>query len=203
MGFAQTMMGLGMLAGSLLMSVWGGPKKNRIRTIIGAISLSALGFLIAGFQPSLTFIAVGLFVLLFFIPFGSGPSSALFAAKVPPELQGRVFATRSMISQSMMPIAFLMSGLLADNVFSPLLLEGGLLSATFVGDWLGVGPGRGIGLMLFCSGLLLLLISGIAYAHPRIRNIEEEIPDAIPDQDEDEQGDEMPSQKQAATPVTG
>jgi len=179
MGFAQMMMGLGMFLGSLLMSIWGGPKGDRIKLIIGAISLSSLGFIIAGWQPSLTFIAVGLFVLLFFIPFGSGPSSAVFASKVPPELQGRVFSTRSMISLSMMPFAFLLSGIFADQVFNPLLVEGGALADTFVGRWIGVGPGRGIGLMLILSGLFLLVISAIAYANPRIRNIEREIPDAV------------------------
>lgn len=165
------------------MSMWGGPKKNRIRMVISAIALAATGFIIAGLQPSLIFVAAGLFVLLFFIPFGSGPSSALFAEKVPPDLQGRVMATRSMISQSMMPLAFILSGIFADYVFTPLLLEGGALASTFVGDVLGVGPGRGIGLMMICGGILLMLLSGLAYAHPRIRRIEIEVPDAIPDQD--------------------
>mgnify|MGYP001026170726 CR=1 FL=1 len=182
MGFTQTMMGLGMLGGSLIMSMWGGPKKNRIRTVIGSIALAATGFIITGLHPSLVFVSAGLFVLLFFIPFGSGTSSGIFAEKVPPDLQGRVLATRSMISQSMMPLAFILSGVFADHVFTPLLLEGGALAGTFVGDVLGVGPGRGIGLMLICSGILLMLISGLAYAYPRIRRIEIEVPDAIPNQ---------------------
>lgn len=181
MGFVQTVMGAGMLAGSTLMSLWGGSEKNRVKMIVGAISLSALGFIIAGFRTSLTFIASGMFILLFFIPFGSGPSSALFSSKVEPGVQGRVFATRSMISMSMMPFAYLLSGILADKVFSPLLLAGGPLADTFIGALLGVGPGRGIGLMLICSGFLVLLISGIAYLNPHIRHIETEIPDAIPD----------------------
>jgi hypothetical protein len=59
------------------------------------------------------------------------------------------------------------------------MVEGGALANTFVGDWIGVGPGRGIGLMINCSGLLLLIISGLTYANPRIRGIETNIPDAI------------------------
>jgi len=38
--------------------------------------------------------------------------------------------------------------------------------------------------MMICSGLLLLTASGAAFAHPRIRNIEHEIPDALPVGDE-------------------
>jgi len=201
LGVAQSVMGLGMLGGSLLMSVWGGPKKKKINAVIGFIFLSALGFLVAGFQPALGFVSVGVFILMFFIPFASGPSSAIFAAKVAPDVQGRVFATRSMVAQSMMPLAFILSGILADQVFNPLLVEGGALADTFVGEWLGVGPGRGIGFMMICSGLLMLVISAIAYANPHIRNVETEIPDAIPDEDQktrttDEEG-RQPS------PITG
>lgn len=186
LGAAQTVMGIGMLAGSVLMSIWGGPKQRMIHAVIGFIALASLGFGIAGLQPTLGYVSAGLFVLMFFIPFASGPSSALFSAKVAPDVQGRVFATRSMISLSMMPLAYILSGVLADRVFNPLLVEGGALANTFIGRWIGVGAGRGIGLMLICSGILLLAASGIAFANPRIRNLESEVPDAVPDQAEED-----------------
>ncbi len=181
LGVAQTIMGVGVFAGSLIMSVWGGPKKGKVKALIGFIVLSGTGLIVAGLRPQLSFIIAGLFILMFFLPFGSSPSSALFAAKVAPDVQGRVFATRSMISQSMMPVAFLLSGILADHVFNPLLVEGGNLADTFVGRWLGVGPSRGIGLMMITSGLILMVVSLFVYLNPRIRNIESEIPDAVPE----------------------
>jgi len=203
MGAAQTVMGAGMLAGSVLMSVWGGPKNRKVYAVIGFIMLASLGFIIAGLQPSLTLISVGVFVLTFFIPFASGPSSAIFAAKVAPEVQGRVFATRSMVSQSMMPLAFILSGILADKVFTPLLVPGGALADTFVGRWIGVGAGRGIGLMIICSGLVLMIISVAAFASPRIRNIETEIPDAIPDSVEGPGSRLGQEEDPAPSPVSG
>lgn len=184
LGLAQTLFGAGMLAGSLLMSIWGGFKSGKIKSTFGFITLASLGFLVAGIQPSITYISTGIFILAFFIPFAQGPSAAIFAEKVAPDVQGRVFATRSMISQSIMPLAFILSGVLADKVFNPLLVSGGRLADTFVGNVLGVGPGRGIGLMIICSGLLLLLISAAAFANPHIRNIETAIPDAIPEDGE-------------------
>ena len=186
LGAAQTMMGFGMLAGSISMSIWGGPKKRMIPAVIGFIALASTGFWVAGWQPSLIHVGAGLFILLFFIPFASGPASAIFSRKVAPEVQGRVFATRSMISLSMMPLAYILSGVLADRVFNPWLVEGGALADTFVGRWIGVGNGRGIGLMMICSGILLIAASALAFANPRIRNLEMEIPDAMPDQDEGE-----------------
>lgn len=182
LGVVQTAMGVGMLGGSLVMSIWGGPKRHKINAVIGFIALAAMGYLVAGFRPSLAYVGAGLFLLLFFIPFSSGVSSGIFAAKVAPEVQGRVFATRSMVAQSMMPLAFILSGILADGVFNPLLVEGGALADTFVGRWIGVGPTRGIGLMLIVSGLILVLISVLAFLNPRIRHLETRVPDAVLDE---------------------
>lgn len=202
LGVVQTFIGVGMLAGSLVMSVWGGVKKNRVVFIIVFILLSTLGFFIAGSRPSIAMIGAGLFVVMFFSPFGGSASSAMFAMKVAPEVQGRVMATRSMISMSMMPIAFLLSGFLADHVFNPLLVEGGRLANTFVGRWIGVGPTRGIGLMLITSGIILFIVSGFAYANPRIRNLEEEIPDAVPDKPEPSPLEGLPQEVDIPVPAS-
>lgn len=86
---------------------------------------------------------------------------------------------RALIARSMMPLAYLLSGWLADYVFEPLMRQGGALADTPLGTWLGVGPGRGIGLMFVLAGLLGIAVSILVYLNPRIRKLEEEIPDAL------------------------
>ncbi len=179
LGIIQTVMGVGMLAGSIIMSAWGGAKR-RIPTAIGFLVLGVTGFIIAGLQPNPFFIGTGVFVLMFFVPLASGNSQVVFQTKVPREIQGRIFSVRSAISQSMMPLAFLVAGPLADKFFEPLLQEGGALANTFIGQILGTGVGRGIGLMFILSGLVGILVSVIVYANPHIRNLEDELPDALP-----------------------
>jgi MFS transporter, DHA3 family, macrolide efflux protein len=102
-----------------------------------------------------------------------------------------------------MPLAFILSGILADKVFNPLLVTGGLLADTFVGRWIGVGNGRGIGLMIICSGLVLMVISVGAYLNPRIRNIESEIPDAITEAGEGDVDLQGSEEKPAPSLVSG
>lgn len=182
LGIIQTVMGVGMLAGSILMSVWGGAKR-RIPAAIGFIVLAVSGFVIAGLQPNPYIIGAGIFILMFFAPLASGNSQVVFQTKVARDVQGRVFSVRSAISQSMMPIAFLTAGPLADRFFEPLLMDGGMLANTFVGQLLGTGAGRGIGLMFIISGLVGILVSAMVYANPRIRNLESELPDAIPSEE--------------------
>lgn len=178
LGLIQTVMGVGMLAGSIIMSAWGGAKK-RIPAAIGFIILGVTGFVIAGLQPNPWFIGAGIFLLMFSIPLASGNSQVVFQTKVPREIQGRVFSVRSTISQSMMPLAFLTAGPLADKFFEPLLMSGGALANTFVGQVLGTGVGRGIGLMFILSGLTAIVVSVMVYLNPRIRNVESELPDAL------------------------
>jgi hypothetical protein len=79
----------------------------------------------------------------------------------------------------MMPLAFLLAGFLADRIFEPLMLPGGALATSIIGEFIGVGKGRGIGLMFLLSGLLLWLASALAYAYPRLRNVESELPDVV------------------------
>lgn len=177
LGIIQTILGVGMLAGSIVMSAWGGAKR-RIPAAIGFIVLAVTGFIIAGMTPNPYLIGVGAFVLMFFVPLASGNSQVVFQTKVARDVQGRVFSVRSAISQSMMPLAFLTAGPLADRFFEPLMSEGGALASTFIGQWLGTGAGRGIGLMFIISGVVAIVISALVYANPRIRNVEDELPDA-------------------------
>jgi len=179
LGSIQTAMGVGMLGGGLLMSTWGGPKTFRIPKVIGFITLAIIGLGVAGLGASPIFPGTGLFILLFFVPLASGTSMAIWQSKVPPEMQGRVFSVRSMISQSMMPLAYLISGPLADRVFEPLMKDGGALADTFIGAIIGTGPGRGIGLMFVIASLAGVTVSVIAYLNRHIRDIETELPDAI------------------------
>jgi hypothetical protein len=185
LGVVQMVTGASMLVGSLIMSAWGGPKSRKVPALIAFIAISSTGLLISGLRANTLIISLGRVVLLLFIPFAAALSQAVFQTKVPPDVQGRVFAIRGMISRSIIPLALVLSGPLADKVFEPLMAEGGALANTFLGTLLGTGPGRGIGLMFIISCLFLWGESLLAYTHPRIRNLETEIPDAIPDESEE------------------
>jgi DHA3 family macrolide efflux protein-like MFS transporter len=197
LGVVETVFGSGMLLGGLVMSAWGGPR-HRIQGVIGFIALSAAGLFIAGLQPSPYWVGGGLFILMFCIPLASGPSQAIFQTKVSPEVQGRVFAIRSMISRSMMPLAFLIAGPLADIIFEPWMRAGGALANSIFGTLIGTGTGRGIGLLFTFSGMLLIAASILAYANPRIRLVEGELPDAIAEAETETPFEEIPTPETAA-----
>lgn len=170
----------GALAGGLLMSAWGGPAK-RIWGILGFSPLLGLAMLVIGISSWVPLIAAGVFSLFFLVPIINGSDQAIWQSKVEPDVQGRVFAMRQLFSQFTTPIAYLAAGPLADRVFGPLLAPGGRL-ADSLGSVFGVGEGRGIGLQFAVMGCLLTLTALAGLAYPKLRGLDEEIPDAVPEQ---------------------
>ena len=106
----------------------------------------------------------------------------IWQSKTAPDVQGRLFAVRRMIAWASLPLAYLLAGPLADQVFEPLLMEGGLLAGS-VGRVIGVGAGRGIGLLYIVLGCIMLLAVLVAYLYPRLRLLENELPDFIADKE--------------------
>ena len=182
LGIVQMAGGVAMLIGGVIMGTWGGPRRRKIWGVIIAIAASSLGYFIAGLRPSVYFIAIGNFVILFFIPISAALSQAVWQTKVPPDIQGRVFSIRAMIAWSIIPTANLVAGPLADRVFEPMMGEGGALADSAIAAVIGAGDGRGIGIIFILSAIFLLLTSLGVFVYPRVRNLEEEIPDAIPDE---------------------
>jgi DHA3 family macrolide efflux protein-like MFS transporter len=177
LGMVISVAGSGMLIGSLVMSAWGGPKR-RIASVLGFELMAGLFILLIGLRPSALLVAAGAFGAHFAIPLVRGANLAIWQSKVTPHLQGRVFAAQRMIVSSATPLASLAAGPLADGVFDPLLAEGGPL-ATSVGAVVGVGAGRGIGLLFIALGILTALTTCVAFLSPCIRLVEDELADRV------------------------
>jgi hypothetical protein len=178
-GLVSSAMGFGMLAGTLVMSAWGGPRR-RIRGLLATGALGGLALSLVGLRPSIPLIAGAMGAYSLLMPVMAGCSQAIWQVKVPADLQGRVFSVRRAIAWSFTPVAFLVAGPLADSVFKPLLAAGGSLAPS-LGRVLGAGPGRGIGLQIVLLGLLTTLASAAAFLVRRIRRVESDLPDASPD----------------------
>jgi DHA3 family macrolide efflux protein-like MFS transporter len=171
--------GIAMLIGSLVMSTWGGPP----RLIYGVFAfqfLDGLCILVAGLRSSVPLVALSTFLFFFGSPIINACSQVIWQRKVAPDVQGRVFALRRMIGWSSTPLAYSIAGLLADKVFEPLMAPKGSLALS-IGQLIGVGPGRGIGLLFIIIGILTMLATIAAYQYSPLRLVEEDEPaDAMP-----------------------
>lgn len=171
LGTVQSAMGVGGVVGGLAMSLWGGPKPRIHGVLAGFILFGIFGDALMGIGQTIqVWVAAG-FIGLLILPFINGSNQSIWQAKVPPDLQGRVFATRRLIAQIAGPIGLLLAGPLADRVFEPAMQPGGALAESW--GWLvGVGPGAGMGLLIVVTGLLAALAGVVGYVIPQIRNAE-------------------------------
>jgi MFS transporter, DHA3 family, macrolide efflux protein len=148
--------GIGMLLSTLLLSTRGAPT-SQINSILGFQLLGGLCIAATGFQASVPLVAVAAFLFAFGSPIVNCCSQAILQRKVASEIQGRVFAVEGMMVNFLQPIAYIIAGPLADRVFEPLMAANGALASS-LGQIMGVGAGRGIGLMFVIIGAFSMLL---------------------------------------------
>lgn len=113
----QSVFGIGVIAGGLLLSVWGG-FKNRIYTAFGGLIGFGLGFALVAAAPANLFgmallgmgIAGGMNVMT------NGPLFAIVQSKVAHEMQGRVITLISSFCTAMGPLSMLLAAPMADRL---------------------------------------------------------------------------------------
>ncbi len=176
LSYAQSAAALGGVAGGVLLSIWGGPKRRIHGVLGGMILINLISNLPLGVGQNLLGWAIGGFFGGAILPILNGSNQAIWQAKIQPDIQGRVFAARRLIAQIAAPISMLAAGPLADFVFEPAMQPGGALAGTF--GWLvGTGPGAGIGLMFVIVSVLGALVGVAGYLFPAVRDVEDIMPD--------------------------
>ena len=169
-GTLSAFFGAGGLLGGLALSVWGGPKR-RIHGVLIASAIWKIGLIVLALaQNTLTYLVTAL-VSGFCSPFPGSCSQAIWRAKVESDVQGRVFATRFLLTQLATPVGGAIAGPLADHVFEPAMQPGGLLAQP-LGNLFGTGLGAGMALQttLF-AGVGFLLALG-SYGIRSLRQVE-------------------------------
>jgi MFS family permease len=174
-GYLSTIMGIGMLVGTLVMSAWGGAKR-KVYSLLGASILCALFLAAAGLRASIPLLGLCGFGFMFSLPFINASSQAIWQSKVAADVQGRVFSVRRTIAASTQIFAPLLAAPLADYVFRPAMSPGGWLVPR-LGAIFGVGASRGEGVLISLLGILLALVTVTAFSFRRIRQVEVDLPD--------------------------
>lgn len=176
LAIVQGTLGAAGLIGGLAVSTWGLPKRKIHALLLGTAISFLGGDLLFAVGRSLPVWIAGACIAAFFIPYIIAASQTIWQSKTPPHLQGRVFSVQAMLRNLAAPLAYLLAGPLADQVFGPAMQPDGVWAARF--GWLvGTGPGAGIGLMFVCTAFLGSLMSLSGYLIPALRQVETALPD--------------------------
>lgn len=155
LSLAITIAALGMVFSSLYLGMRE-IKGNKLNVF--SLSAFVTGAAMVGFGARENIFLVTLFGCLFFsaLPFMNSIADYWVRINIPNVLQGRVFGIINSVSQIGYLLAYALTGLLSDFVFRPLLREGGMLASS-LGQIIGVGSGRGIGLLIISEGVVLMI----------------------------------------------
>ncbi len=148
LGWLQAAFGIGIVAGGITLTVWGGFKRRTI-TVYSAQVLGGLGMVALGSIPGNAIrLAVGsAFFIGFMLSMNNGALQAVYQVIVPPELQGRVFTLVMSASGAAVPL--------------------GLAIAGPVGDILGVP------IWFVIAGIITIIMGGSALSIPAVMRIED------------------------------
>ena len=172
-GAVLAVMNLGGIAGSLVIGTVGRVGSRMHTVMLGTVAAGAcIG--LAGVSQSAPLIAASLFVMMFALAFSNTTFDSMMQAKIPPDLQGRVFAALLQAALLLTPISVLAAGPLADRVFEP---ARGARAWRSIAWLVGGAPGAGMGLMFAIAGALIVALSLAVYAIPAIRRLERDLPD--------------------------
>jgi DHA3 family macrolide efflux protein-like MFS transporter len=145
----EAAIGIGMVAGGLLLGAWGGFKSRILTGFAGAIVMGVgVGFV--GLAPdNLYVMALGGMALTGLMnPIVNGSIFALLQAKVPPEMQGRVFTLMMSGTAAMAPLGLAVAGPFAEVI--------------------------GVRAWFLAGGVVIILMSAAAYFLPSIKDLEKE-----------------------------
>jgi len=152
--------GIGGVTGAILLSFWGGPKRQVTGMLAGFIG-AGVSKTVFGLGRSPVVWVPAQFCSSLNFPLLGSSENALWMKSITAEKQGRVFAANSLVLQGVSAIAALIAGPLAENVFEPLFTapaQGPFLSTVF-----GAGPGAGIALLYVLSSFSLVIVGLAGY----------------------------------------
>lgn len=153
LGIAETVCAGGMLVSSLILGMHG-IKKRYVKVL--SIALMLAGFFMIGFGICKNIVIISIFGFLFFamLPFANNSLDYLVRTNIPDEHQGRAWGFIGFLSQMGYAVAYGTGGILAD--FAAKLLEADI--------------GRGAGMVIIISGVLL---SAVAVMLEKIKSIKD------------------------------
>ena len=148
LGSLDSFFGIGIIAGGITLSVWGGFKKKIVTSLTGITSFSFAVIAIA-LAPADKFwiLPASMCVIGFMMPICNGPLQALIQSIVEADMQGRVMSLIGSVAGAMMPVGLLIAGPITD--------------ATSYQTWFWI------------AGILNLLIGVGGFFVPAIMRIEE------------------------------
>ncbi len=175
LGSLASAAGFGGVTGAIIVSTWGSFRRKIKGVLLGMMG-AGVSKIVFGLGRTPWVWIPAQFCSSFNFPLNGSSDTAIWLAKVPPNVQGRVFAARSLLLQIASAVGYLIAGPLADHVFTPALQSGAVLG-DILGGLFGTGTGAGIALLYVICALFMLLVGWLGFSVRVLRDVEDILPD--------------------------
>lgn len=169
-GMVETIVAVGMLISSMIMGMLN-INKGYVKMLCISLLMSGATMIVFGCRENLWVVSVAGFAFFATLPFANAALDYLIRIHLDNEVQGRAWGLIGLISQMGYVVSYATCGLLADYLFTPLLVENGKLAGS-IGKLIGVGSGRGTGFLIMIAGGLLALVAILLYRIQSVRQLE-------------------------------
>jgi DHA3 family multidrug efflux protein-like MFS transporter len=167
-GLLWGVLSTGFIFGGLIIAKTG-LGKNPLRTLLLVnVAMWSITILFP-LQASITFLAVGMLVYMYLIPYAEAAEQTILQKVVPYERQGRVFGFAQSVEQAASPITAFAISPLAQFVFIPFMTTGA--GVGLIGKWFGTGVNRGIALLFIVAAIIGLAASLLALSSKYYRQL--------------------------------
>lgn len=158
-GLVWGFLSLGFIAGGLIVAKWG-LGSTPLRRLFRANIIMWITTMFFTVQPSIWLLIAGTLIWITLMPSIEATEQTIIQKVVPPERQGRVFGFAQSVEQAASPFTAFLIGPIAQLTTIPFMTTG--RGVELIGDWYGVGTGRGVGLIFTITGVLGLIVTLIA-----------------------------------------
>ncbi|MCG6574230.1 MFS transporter [Pseudomonas sp. AF32] len=171
LGMAYTWAALGGLAGAGLLISMGNPRRLMALVAVADLLLAGCVVALGVVSHAVAYCALA-FVAITMASIADASVNSLWMRRIPAGSRASVFALISMLTIAGTSLSVIVGGFLVDHWFQPALMPGGLY-ADSIGRWLGVGPGRGVGLLFVVAGALFVLLPLSVLLYGPMRRLDE------------------------------
>ena len=157
LGMVQSAVALGLLAGSLLVTLLK-PAQNKPKVVFIATAFIFAGNIVQSLTLRPLVWSIAAFVSYMTAAIMNANLTAIMREQVPPEMQGRVFSAKDTLQNCTIPLALFLGGILADYAAEP-FMSSDSPAQRFLSHFFGAGSGAGIAVIFFFVGILGIGIS--------------------------------------------
>lgn len=167
-GLVLAVMSVGALTGGALIAARANIR-NRVQWMLAGQCLVTLMYLAYGLARSPWLLAASLFLLMIPLPMGGALMHSLLQTRVPPHLQGRLFAIYAQLGFVGSTASFLSIGPFVDRVLEPGVQRPWW---SLVAPLVGHSPGAGMALLMVVTSVLMGVTTLFLWLIPAVRQLD-------------------------------